>query len=82
MNSYRSIVIEQKKGITDQDKLLSSLSEGSGDRANYIARKLDQITKSTGDAMSHAYYLELRKKGIITPAVNSQLKSLGVNVGN
>jgi len=82
MNSYRSMVIEQKKGITDQDKLLSSLSEGSGDRANYIARKLDLITKSTGDAMSHAYYLELRKKGIVTPAVNSQLKSLGVNVGN
>ena len=82
MNSYKSMVNDQRLAVTDQDKLLSSMGEGNGDRANYISKRYNQIANSTGQSMAAAYILELRHKRIVTPAVNSQLKSLGVNVGN
>jgi hypothetical protein len=82
MNSYRSMVNDQRLRITGQDKLLVSLGEGNQDRANYISKRYNQIANSIGQSMADAYVLELRHKRIITPAVNSQLKSLGVNVGN
>jgi hypothetical protein len=82
MENYRTMVIEFKKGITDQDKLLRSFSETNGDRANYIAKKVKLISDQQGPMMGQSYLIDLRKKGVLTPGVNARLKSLGVSIQN
>ena len=79
MDAVRASFIEEKRGITNEDKLLDSFSEANGDRASYIAKKMQKIAAEQGQIMAKVYYDDLMKKRIITPAVKAQLNSAGIS---
>lgn len=73
VNRYRQDVRNETLGIDAVDKLILAQSELDGDRASFIFRKM----KSLPDDTMRTLYLEnLKKKGIVTIAVNSQLNQM------
>lgn len=73
VNRYRQDIRNETLGIDAVDKLILAQSELDGDRASFIFRKMQSLP----DATMQTLYLEnLKKKGIVTIAVNSQLNQM------
>ena len=73
ISRYREDLKNKALNIGAVDKLILSQSEADGDRANFIYRKMQTLP----DNLIRTVYLEdLKKKGIVTPAVSAQLNIL------
>lgn len=72
-NRYRADLRAKALNISAVDKLILAQDEADGDRARFIFSKLKTLPD---DLVRSAYLEDLRKKRIITPAVNAQLNLL------
>jgi hypothetical protein len=73
VSRYRQDLRNKALKISEIDKLILSQDEADGDRARFIFQKMQTLPD---DLMRTAYLEDLRKKRIITPAVNAQLNLL------
>lgn len=71
--SLKSVVMEEKAGITPKDKQLRSLGVENGERARTI---YDEVTKLNTKEEKNSYIEELRKKKVISDAVMKQLRQI------
>lgn len=71
--SLKSVVMEEKAGITPKDKQLRSLGVENGERARTI---YDEVSKLKTNEEKNSYIEELRKKKVISDAVMKQLRQI------
>ncbi len=71
--SLKSVVMEEKAGITPKDKQLRSLGVENGERARTI---YDEVSKFKTNEEKNSYIEELRKKKVISDAVMKQLRQI------
>lgn len=71
--SLKSVVMEEKAGITPKDKQLRSLGVENGERARTI---YDEVIKLESKEEKNSYIEELRKKKVISDAVMKQLRQI------
>lgn len=74
MNAMRGIKRDEVLKVSEYDKLIESMGIGSGERADYIMRKIE--TLPTTEARK-SFYDDLRKKRLITPEVEWQMQNPG-----
>ena len=65
----KDIARDERLGLDYGDRLIKQLQVGNGQRAKYVADKLEGKSESE----RHKYLTDLKRKKIITPVVNRQL---------
>ena len=79
--AYRDQVVDEKRGITQEDKLISGFSTTDGSRVEYITQKFIKIRDERGQAMASGWIQGLRKKGFVPPAVYAATQGLVARQG-
>jgi hypothetical protein len=79
--AYRDQVVDEKRGITQEDKLISGFSTTDGSRVEYLTQKFIKIRDERGQAMASGWIQGLRKKGFVPPAVYAATQGLVARQG-
>ncbi len=67
----KDIISDERLGLDYGDRLIKQLQVGNGQRARYIASQLEGKSESE----RKEYLMDLRRKKILTPTVNQQLRA-------
>lgn len=71
LEKVKDLISDERLGLDYQDRRIKQLQIGNGQRARYIASKLE----GTNESERKEYLEDLKRKKILTPTVNKQLRA-------